>query len=708
MKIKLIHQTPFRARFYCPFLKSNTDTYKLQKELTTLQEELSVRINEKALSIIFQSKHHLNIDAIEDYLNSIHFNSFTKEQKKLDYLTECYEQNDEPSLYEFAKATTALVSTPFIQNQTAKSLITLFATKHTLQEGVKELFKEGLTSKVLEALAISVSFARKDYLAANSTNAMLALGEYIEETTVHKSDDLIKELAKPNIEKVWIERLVDDKYIEEEINTSELKIGDIVVVGAGNTIAIDGHIISGTASINQVSMTGESEPVKRQRGDRVISGTVVEEGRIKIWAEQVGEDTATARIRNYIASSLNEKSSIGLKATKLADKLIPVTLGLSGVSYLINNNFESVAAVLQADYSCALKLATPVAFKSSISKAGKNGIIIKGAKSIEALNQADTFVFDKTGTLTYGQLEVESITSFDKEWSEELILNLTASAEEHYFHPVAQAVVKAAKEKGFVHMHHEEVEFIVAHGVKTIVQDKEVIIGSRHFLEDDEKIDFSIHKEELEKLLKTDKTILYVGYDKKLLGAISMNDKLRPNAKAMIEKLKELGVKKTVMITGDIPTKANKIAKELGIDEVHANMKPTQKAQIIQKLKDDGYKVAFVGDGINDAPALMNAHAGISMSKGADIAKATADIGLLKDDIESVAQIKELSNKTMKLINANFNATVGVNSAILLGATVGLFSPITTAVLHNGTTILLLINSIKGVRLSQNKDKNAK
>ncbi|MFA7083858.1 MAG: HAD-IC family P-type ATPase, partial [Arcobacteraceae bacterium] len=520
-ELKIIHQTPFRVRFYWSVLKEEINLNKLQHELDSLQNNLKVRINAKACSVIFESD-TLDTLYLKKSLKNISFESY----KMCENLTtnSCHFQTDKkPSLNAFIKASTALSVEPFIQNPTAKFLVTSLATHSLLINGTKELFSKGLTSTVLEAMAVAVSLARKDYLAANSTNTMLELGEYIEETTVHKSDDLIKELAKPNIEKVWIERFVDELYVEEQINTSELKIGDIVVVGAGDTIAIDGHIISGTASINQVSMTGESAPVKRQRGDRVISGTVIEEGRIKIWAEQIGEETATARIRNYIATSLNEKSSVGLKATKLADKLVPVTLGLAGFSYLINRNFESVAAVLQADYSCALKLATPVAFKSSISKAGKSGIMIKGAKSIEAIQLADTFVFDKTGTLTYGQLEVESITSFDKNWSEELILNLTASAEEHYFHPVAQAVVKAAKEKGFVHMHHEEVDFIVAHGVKTVVQGKEVVIGSRHFLEDDEEIDFSAYKREFEESLKSGKTILYVGYDKKLLGMISMN-----------------------------------------------------------------------------------------------------------------------------------------------------------------------------------------
>jgi len=699
INIKLVHKTPLRLRYSCDVLKTDYNISALENHIKSINGISSVRINQKIGSIVLE--HDGSAErTIHELLSTLDINQFKTCDTFLSDCPQCIDE--EPSLFGLARASTALALEPMISNETAKFLLTSLATKPLMFEGVKELFTEGLTSKVLEATAVGVSLARKDYLAANGTNAMLELGEYIEETTVHRSDDLIKELAKPNVKQAWIEVEEDGKMAQKLVETKDIKVGDLVIVGAGDTIAIDGHIVTGSASVNQVSMTGESEPVSKQRGDRVISGTVVEDGRIKIWAEQVGDDTATARIKNYITTSLNEKSAVGLKATKLADKLVPVTLGLAGLSYVISRDFESVAAVLQADYSCALKLATPVAFKSTISKAGKSGIMIKGAKSIEALKDADTFVFDKTGTLTYGELEVEKVNTFDPNWTQEDVLNLTASAEEHYFHPVAEAVVKAAKEKGFIHMHHEEVEFIVAHGVKTIVDGKEVVIGSRHFLEDDEGIDFFQYKKQIEACLLEGKTLLYVGYDKKLLGTIGMRDRVRENAKATLQRLKELGVKKTVMLTGDIESKANVLAEELGIDQVYANMKPTDKAKILQELKNGGAKVAFVGDGINDAPALMSADVGISMSKGADIAKATADVGLLKDDISVIAEVKELSNKTMKLIDNNFNATVGINSVILTGATVGLFSPLTTAVLHNGTTIGLLLNSMKGVRVNSN------
>lgn len=698
-KFKKVHSTSTRARYKFSLLKDiYLDENILKSDLEKIEGVTSVRVNKKAHSIIFDFEEASVCTDIESNLATLSIDDLLSSCKDAAVCVSCV-SDEEPSKAGMVRASSALVAERFIQNDMLKAGVTTMAAYPMLIDGTKELFTEGLTSKVLESAAVGISIYRKDYLAANSTNAMLELGEYIEETTVHKSDDLLKELSKPNVEEAWVEKEIDGKVTEILIKSVDIQIGDIVIVGIGNTVPVDGHIVDGSASVNEVSMTGEAEPVTKRRGDRVISGTIVEDGRLKIWAEYVGADTATQRIKHYIENSLNEKSSVQLKATKLADKLVPVTLGLAGVSYIFTKDFERTASILQADYSCALKLATPVAFKSTISKAGHQGIMIKGAKSIEALHSADTFVFDKTGTLTEGELEVIGVESYDKAWTTEQLLNLTASTEEHYFHPVAEAVVKAAKEKGFVHMHHEEVEFIVAHGVKTEVEGKQVIIGSRHFLEDDENIDFSEHKDKIANSLKNGKTLLYVGFNGKLLGTIALADNLRKNAKESIERLKELGVKNIVMLTGDTADKAKLIADELGIDEVKSELLPTDKARIIKELMDEGRKVAFIGDGINDAPALISAHVGISMSRGADIAKATADVSLLKDDIAAVVEAKELANDTMKLINNNFNATVGINSVILAGATFGLFSPIVTAVLHNGTTIGLLLNSIKGVKV---------
>ncbi|MDO5045759.1 heavy metal translocating P-type ATPase [Campylobacter sp.] len=683
-KIRIAHKSKNRVRFICEEITNDSDESFIEAQISEFRHIKSVRVNKKAKSIIVEF--YSNLEDIVKFLENLQIKNLSNKK-------------DAPSKAEIYKAALSMAITPLIPDGKFKAIATTYASAPLFSEGLKELFSEGVTSKVLEAMAVGVSLARHDYLAANGTNLMLALGEYIEESTVHRSDDLVKELAKPNIEEVWVEKISKGKKTLEKVPTQSVKIGDIVVVGAGESIGIDGYIVDGAASVNQVSMTGEAEPVKKERGDRVMSGTVVEDGRIKIWAERVAEESATARIKQYIQSSLNEKSSVGLKATKLADKLVPVTLSLAGLSYIMSNDMKRVASVLQADYSCALKLATPVAFKSSISKAGRNGVLIKGAKAIEALAAADTFVFDKTGTLTHGSLQVVEIHSFKEDVSENELLNLTASAEEHYFHPVAEAIVKAAREIGFHHIHHDEVEFIVAHGVKTHVNGKEVIIGSRHFLEDDEKICFKEHEDIIKHAIDNGLTLLYVGYDKELLGVIAMKDTMRENAKEALSELKKMGVKELIMLTGDIERKAHQVASELGIDRVFANCLPTDKASIIEQLKKEGKNVAFIGDGINDAPSLMKANVGISMQKGADIAKATADISLLKDDIFAVVTAKETANKTMRLINSNFSATVGINSLILAGATFGFLNPIATALLHNGTTIGLLANSMKGVKL---------
>lgn len=676
--------TKSRVRFIHKGLNELSDVAWLEAEISKLSEVKNVRINKiaKSIIIIFDS----NLKKIQKYIENLDIKIKNKNQGA-------------PSCTEIYKSIAILGFCALANSNKLCAIATFYGSISLFKQGIYELFKEGLTSRTLEALAVGVSLLRKDYLAANTTNLMLNLGEYIEDSTVHKSDDLIKELARPVSKDAWVETIKNGKKELNLVNIKDIKIGDIIVVGAGESISIDGYIVEGTASVNQVSMTGEAEPIKKERGDRVMSGTVVEDGRIKIWAELIGEETATSRIKRYIQASLNEKSAVGLKATKLADKLVPVTLGLAGLSYAINKSSESLASVLQADYSCALKLATPVAFKTNISKAGRDGILIKGAKAIEALALADTFVFDKTGTLTYGNLSVCDVCSFDESISSDELLNLTASAEEHYFHPVAEAIVKAAKQRGFHHIHHEEVEFIVAHGVKTTVSSKEVVIGSRHFLEDDEKIDFSSFETQIDKINSLGHAILYIAHGKKLIGAISLKDEIRQNAKECMQNLKNSGVKEIIMLTGDTKEKAKEVAHNLGIDKVFADCLPTDKAKIIEDLRKSGKNIAFVGDGINDAPSLVKANTGISMSRGADIAKASADISLLKDDILSVWKAKHIANLTMRKIDTNFKATVGINSAILLGAALGKFNPIKTAVLHNGTTIGLLFNSLNSVKI---------
>ncbi len=702
LTLKTIHRTSFRTRFAYEYTKGcKISPIPLRVAVETIEGVKNVRVNAILHNIIIEHDEHIHrleeqvYTALKELLApSVH-----------DISSESYIalRDEIPNSYEVVRSATSLVAEPFIHSPTINLVFASVACLPIITSGIKELFKEGITSRVLEAMAIAISLHRKDFRTANSANFMLSLGEYIEEMTMYKSNDLIKELSKPQVKETWIEQIIDGKKERRLVDTHTLKIGDIVIVNAGNTICVDGHIVSGEGLVNQISMTGEATPIRKTRGDKVLSGTIVEEGEIKIWAESVGDSTATAKIKNYIEETLVQKSSIQLSASKMADGLVPVTLGLAVFSYLYSKDLTRAASVLQADYSCALKLATPVAFKAAISSAGKNGIIIKGAKSIEALYESNVFVFDKTGTLTKGELEVIDVHSFSDKWKSDDILNLSASIEEHYFHPVAEAVVQAAKKRDFVHIHHEEVTFIVAHGVKSEIEGKTVVIGSQHFLEEDEHIDFQAHKEAIQEFKSSGNTPLFIGYDKKLIGVIMLKDTIRPNAKEVLRQLKQSGVKEIVMLTGDTKEKANEIAQELCIDRCYAELLPTKKAEILEQIMREGQKVAFVGDGINDAPALIKADAGIGMHKGADIAKASADIVLLRDDIQAVADAKEFANACLSRVNTNFKATVGINSAILGLATLGKLSPIQTAFLHNGTTILLLLNALRSFSLSKKR-----
>ena len=540
---KILHETKSRLRLKIVGFRE-IDASAFARSVAKFQGVQDARFNAKIGSLIVKFNSGSEKKKFLAQLDSLNLADF-----KPNFI---HSKSSLPSKNEFILALFALGVNFIFRTSPAARALSLLACAPILKQGAKETLRHGLTSKTLEAMAVGISLARGDVFAANSTNAMLALGEYMEESTVYKSDDLIRELARPDIAEAWVEIDQNGKKTEVKIATSKLKVGDIVVVGAGDVIAVDGHIVSGEAMINQANMTGESVAVKKSRGDSVLSGTIVEEGRIRIWAENVGENTSTQRIKHYITASLNERSSIGMHTTHLADKLVPVTFGLAGVSYLINRNFMTVASVLQADYSCALKLPTPVAFKSSISKAGKNGILIKGAKALESLAAADTFVFDKTGTLTYGNLEVAEIISFDERFSKNDILNLTASAEEHYFHPVAEAIVDAAKKHGFIHKHHDEVEFVVAHGVKTSIEGKKLIIGSRHFLEDDEMISFAAHEQTIDLAMQKGLALLYIAFDGRLLGLIGLRDDVRANARAVIARLRELGAEQIVMLSGDV------------------------------------------------------------------------------------------------------------------------------------------------------------
>ncbi len=570
-----------------------------------------------------------------------------------------------------------------------------------LGEAVDDFLEKGVTSHVLEAMAVAISIGRRDYLAANTTSFLLALGEYLEASIERRSDDLLKHLLKPAVDEIWVER----DGAEIQLAADEVRVGDTVIAATGTVIPVDGTVLGGEAMVNEATMTGESVPVARRRGDAVLSGTLVEEGRLRIYAEKVGAQAAAARIADFVEQSLAVKSTTQLEASRMADRLVPMVLGLAGATWLVSRDWERVAAVLQADYSCALKLSTPVAFKAAMYAAGKSGMLVKGAKALERLAEADTFVFDKTGTLSTGKLEVTDSIVFKPGYSPEDLINLAASVEEHYFHPLALAVVEASRRLDHPHhFDHKEVEFIVAHGVASVIDGRRIVVGSRHFVEDDEGIPVAPHRETLDRLHFEGKTLLYIGFGGELLGVLALRDGLRDNSASTIRRLRRLGVRRVLMLTGDHPERSRAMAEELGLDEFHAGLLPQDKAQIIQTLAAAGARIAFVGDGVNDAPALSGAHVGISMHNGADVARLASDVALLEDDIARVADARALALATGRLINSNFKLTVGLNTTILSAAAFGLLTPVAASALHNGTTIAILLRALAGAGLPRGRD----
>ncbi|MFT3717443.1 heavy metal translocating P-type ATPase [Pseudorhodoferax sp.] len=608
-------------------------------------------------------------------------------------------EGEEPSAAPVALSAATLLATRSLQAG-LQAPVAVGAAIPLLGEAVDDFLEKGVTSHVLEAMAVAISIGRKDYLAANMTSFLLALGEFLEASIERRSDDLLKHLLKPDVGEIWVER--DGKEIQ--LDAAEVKVGDTVIAATGGVIPVDGTVLGGEAMVNEATMTGESVPVARRRGDAVLSGTLVEEGRLRIYAERVGAQVAAARIADFVEHSLAVKGATQLEASRMADRLVPMVFGLAGATWLVSRDWQRVAAVLQADYSCALKLATPVAFKAAMYEAGKSGMLVKGAKALERLAEADTFVFDKTGTLSTGKLQVTDSIAFKPGYAPDDLINLAASVEEHYFHPLALAVVEASRHLHHPkHFDHKEVEFIVAHGVASTIDGRRIVVGSRHFVEDDEGITTQKHRSTIERLRQEGKTLLYVGFGGELLGVIAMRDGLRDNSAATVRHLRRLGVKRVLMLTGDHADRARAMAEELGLDEFHAGLMPEDKARILQELAAQGARIAFVGDGVNDAPALSGAHVGISMHNGADVARLASDVALLEDDIARVADAKALSLATKRLIDGNFKLTVGLNTSILSAAALGWLTPVAASALHNGSTIAILLRALVGAGLPRGR-----
>ena len=684
--LALVHELPWRLRYKVPAVAGpNLDTGYLEAYLAAQAGVQRARVNADARAVVVE------YDGRPAVKETVERELLRVVDGGIPIPSEGMPEAEAVDMADVVLSVLPVLTHPLLP-PAARKAATYAAIAPRIAQGVGTLLGRGVKAEVLDAMAVGLAAAGEEYFTANMTQFLLKLGEYLEYTTAHHAEDLLAQLLRPTLGDAWVER--EGELVE--IPSGQIRPGEIVVVGPGETIAVDGEIVHGAASVNQASLTGESVPVRREPPSAVISGTVVEEGHIKVRAVEVGEGTTVARVARFLRESLRTRSRTQDLANELADKRVYITLGTAAVVYALTRSPRRLSSVFLVDYSCALKLGTAVAFKASMFQAARRGILVKGGHALEELAAVDAVVFDKTGTLTHSRLEVVGVHTLepDPELGKRL-LALVASVGEHSTHPVADAVVQAARRQHLGHVPHGEVEYIVAHGLRARVNGDEIRIGSRHYLEEHEGVDCGGACDALIQSQEAQgHVLLYVARNREPLGLIALRDQLRDEVPAVLERLRASGVENLALLTGDHRAKAEALGRELGMDEVYAEQAPEDKAGVVEALQAKGRKVAFVGDGVNDAPALSVADVGIAMPRGADIARHTSDIALLEDSLRGVAEAREAAVVAMKLIRTNFAVAATVNSSVMVGAAAGWFSPVMSALLHNGTTIGVLLNGL--------------
>lgn len=572
-----------------------------------------------------------------------------------------------------------------------RAIYTTVVSVKYIWKGIQTLAQGKIEVPVLDATAIGVSMLRGDYGTAGSVMFLLGVGELLEEWTHKKSvGDLARSMSL-NVGKVWLKKDGQEILVPSE----KIVAGDEIVVHMGNLIPFDGEVSNGEGMVNQASLTGESVPVRRTLGSVVYAGTVLEEGELTILVKQTGGSSRYEKITAMIEESEKLKSGLESKAEHLADRLVPYSLGGTALTYLLTRNATKALSILMVDFSCALKLAMPISVLSAIREANQHKITVKGGKFLEAVAEADTIVFDKTGTLTKAQPTVAEVVSFSETKSPDELLRIAACLEEHFPHSMAKAVVDAAREKYLDHEEmHSKVEYIVAHGISTTINGKKAIIGSYHFVFEDENSIIPEGMEEKFRHLPEEYSHLYLALEGVLAAVICIEDPLRPEAAEIIRQLKKTGLKKIVMMTGDSERTAKAIAKKVGVDEYYAEVLPEDKANFVEKEKAEGRKVIMIGDGINDSPALSAADVGIAISEGAEIAREIADITVAADDLAEILVLRMLSNRLMKRIHKNYRFIVTFNAGLILLGVGGILQPTTSALLHNTSTLYIGLKSM--------------
>lgn len=689
MRFKIEHEIRGRVRLHiCQKRMTCRQADQLEYFLTKLNGVISVKVVERNQDVVICYS-----DNREEMLRAIQRFSYEKAEAPESYLQnsgremngEYWEKMVNHVVLHYGKKI-------FLPLPVRTFLTTLKSVKY-IWKGVRTLTKCRIEVPVLDATAIGVSMLRGDFSTASSVMFLLGFGEILEDWTHKKSvDDLARSMSL-NVSKVWL--ITEDS--EVQVGTDEIKPGDRVRIHMGTVIPFDGIVTEGEAMVNEASLTGESMPVAKHESSYVYAGTVMEEGELTIRVKETSGSTKFEKIVTMIEETEKLKSAVESKAEHLADRLVPYTLAGTALTYALTRNVTKALSILMVDFSCALKLAMPISVLAAIREANAHHITVKGGKFLEAVAEADTIVFDKTGTLTKAQPTVVDVVSFNGD-SKENLLRLAACMEEHFPHSMAKAVMDAAKERGLTHEEmHSKVEYIVAHGISTMVDGRKAIIGSHHFVFEDEKCTIPVGKEELFRNLPEEYSHLYLGIEGKLAAVICIEDPLRPEAPEVIKQLRKAGFTQIVMMTGDSDRTAKAIAARVGVDKYYSEVLPEDKAKFVEEAKAQGRKVLMVGDGINDSPALSAADVGIAISDGAELAREIADITIGADDLSVMVTLKEISNGLMDKIHKNYRRIVGINGSLIALGVTGVIQPTMSALLHNTSTLLIGMDSMKSV-----------
>mgnify|MGYP002991331139 FL=1 len=689
MRFKIEHEIRGRVRLHiCQKRMTCRQADQLEYFLTKLNGVISVKVVERNQDVVICYS-----DNREEMLKAIQRFSYEKAEAPESYLQNSGREMNGEYWEKMVNHVVLHYGSKLFLPMPVRAVITSVKSVKYIWKGIRCLAHGRLEVPVLDATAIGVSMLRGDFSTASSVMFLLGFGEILEDWTHKKSvDDLARSMSL-NVSKVWL--ITEDS--EVQVGTDEIKPGDRVRIHMGTVIPFDGIVTEGEAMVNEASLTGESMPVAKHESSYVYAGTVMEEGELTIRVKETSGSTKFEKIVTMIEETEKLKSAVESKAEHLADRLVPYTLAGTALTYALTRNVTKALSILMVDFSCALKLAMPISVLAAIREANAHHITVKGGKFLEAVAEADTIVFDKTGTLTKAQPTVVDVVSFNGD-SKENLLRLAACMEEHFPHSMAKAVMDAAKERGLTHEEmHSKVEYIVAHGISTMVDGRKAIIGSHHFVFEDEKCTIPVGKEELFRNLPEEYSHLYLGIEGKLAAVICIEDPLRPEAPEVVKALRKAGFTQIVMMTGDSDRTAKAIATRVGVDKYYSEVLPEDKAKFVEEAKAQGRKVLMVGDGINDSPALSAADVGIAISDGAELAREIADITIGADDLSVMVTLKEISNGLMDKIHKNYRRIVGINGSLIALGVTGVIQPTMSALLHNTSTLLIGMDSMKSV-----------